>query len=368
MDYYQKYLKYKSKYIDLKNQYGGLSEEQQTNFDQFYSEIFTDIELEESKFITYEKIVERATNDEILDKLIILIREIFLEGTNGQFNFTLLNDSKVPSEYYQNIELLLEHCKEIQTFLQKTLEVHDITKTLLIIPGDSPSYFMYIIQIMYPDFYNNLNIIFIPISKLRNTERVQQYIRPIIDTEFSNNTNLNKIFIIDYSESGCSSFKYLYDIIEYKTKEIYFIDLNYFFPYKDTFVDFVDFDTYTTVEEIIPAEKDFFSCDGNEYTIPYIERYLYPYKIDSQLEYPIGFPEKLQNNIKILRFFSDDKEGTFGKHIRCQFSNKMEEGGLVINPNNIKLCDLFRLFIYYYVNKKDLLNEKTRIYLESLTV
>ena len=111
MDYYQKYLKYKSKYIDLKNQYGGLNEEQQTNFDQFYSEIFTDIELEESKFITYEKIVERATNDEILDKLIILIRKIFLEGTNGQLNFTLLNDSKVPSEYYQNIELLLEHCK-----------------------------------------------------------------------------------------------------------------------------------------------------------------------------------------------------------------------------------------------------------------
>lgn len=365
MDYYQKYLKYKSKYLRLKNQYGGMTEEAQTIFNQFYSKIFRGIELEEDKFITYEKIVERSTNDEILDRLIIIIRKIFLKGTNGELKFTLLNDSKVPSEYYQNIELLLEHCKEIHIFLQKTLKVHDISKTLLIIPGDSPSYFMYIIQIMYPEFYNNLNIIFIPISKLRNTERVQQYIRPIIDTEFSKNTNLNKIIIIDYAESGCSSFKYLYDIIEYKTKEIYFIDLNYFFPYEDTFF---DFDTDTTVEEIIPAKKDFFLCNGNEYTIPYIDRYLYPYEIISPIEYPIGFPEKLQNNIKILRFFSDDKEGVFGKHIRCQFSNKIEEGGLVINPNNIKLCDLFRLFIYYYVNKKDLLNEKTRIYLESLTV
>ena len=361
MDYYQKYLKYKLKYLELKNQHGGMTEEAQTILNQFYSEIFTGIKLEKNKFITYDKIIERSTNDEILDKLIIIIRKIFLEGSNGELKFTLLKDSKVTSEYYQNIELLLEHCQEIHTFLQKTLDVYDITKTLLIIPGDSPSYFMYIIQIMYPEFYNNLNIIFIPISKLRGNENTQQYIRPIIDTEFSKNTNLNKIIIIDYAESGCSSFKYLYDIIEYKTKEIYFIDLNYFFPRKESFM---DFDNEKMVDEIIPSKKENFWCDDTEYFNPYIQRYLYPYEIISPLEYPIGFPEKLQNNIKILRFFSDDKEGTFGEHFRCQFSNKLEEGGLVINPNNIKLCDLFRLFIYYFVNKKDLLIEKTRILIQ----
>lgn len=362
MTYYNKYLKYKSKYLKLKQHGGGLNEKQQSMFNQIYNNIFIDIELDDKNFITYDKLVQGGENDSIIDKLISILNILFMRYITRS-GVKLFKDSKDPAVYYEKIEKLIKHCIEIKLQFQKLLDKIGYDKILIVLPGDSPTYFMYIIQILFPDFYDKIIKVFISISKLRNDSITEAYIKPIIDKQFSENPKLENIIIFDYGQTGCSSFKYLYDLLKYKTENIGFLDLSYFFFYND-----IDFDDDgNQIDIILPVKRTEIICNDKIFNEPYTNLFIYPYKINKNpSKYPKHFPEELYNNQTILEFFVDDKDGLFGEYFRCQFSNKLNECGLIINKNNVKLCDLFRLFMYFYINKKELLYKKTMIFLKSV--
>ena len=356
-----------NKYLVLKQYGSGLNDTLQTEFDKIYNDIFTGIELDDQQFITFDKIIQTSSNNEIVDQLIRILNYLFMKYIHRS-RITLFVKSKDPIVYYQKIEKLIGHCIEMKKHLEKILEHAGYEKTLIVLPGDSPTYFMYIIQILFPEFYEQVIKVFIPISKLRNDPITTAYIKPIIDKQFTDNPELENIIIFDYGQSGCSSFKYLYDILIYKTEKIGFIDISYYFFYDDFDFDF-DFDDYgNKVKIVLPVKREQILCrDDREYDEPYTKLFIYPYKFNKNPnKYPKNFPNKLKNNMSILEFFVDDKDGLFGKYFRCQFSNKLNDGGLIIDKNNIKLCDLFRLFMYFYINKKELIYEKTRIFLESI--
>jgi hypothetical protein len=355
MDYYNKYLKYKKKYLELKyeiNITGREKEELERNYDN----IFAGVDITDDSFTNFDNIKQlgdtNKDNVEFMQKLIKTVHELFYhikhDNNRKLFNYDELvkpQETRSVKKYLKELKKLNLHIEEIKKHIEIITNDKGLDKTLFLIQGDSPTYFMYFIQVMYTEFYNSLNLLSIPISKLRNDEPNHTFINEKVNDKLQQIPTIEHIVIIDYSQSGCSSFKYSYDILVSNGKSITFFDLRYFFLEKLS--DFMG-------TEIVPIKRESLDCDGEEFKKPYIDLFYYPYSFnENPEEFPIDYPEKLRNNTFILSFFVDDKGGIFGEDFRCQFSNKVNEGGIIKNPYNIKLCDLFKLYIYMlYTNDK----------------
>lgn len=354
MDYYNKYLKYKTKYLELKYKIN-ITGMEQRDLEKKYDDIFTDVEITDESFTSFEKIKvlgdTNKDNLEFMQNLIKTVHDSFyhiIHINKTLFNYDELvkpQETRDVKKYLQELRKLTRHIKEIKKHIEKITIDKGLDKTLFLIQGDSPTYFMYFIQVMYTKFYNSLNVLFIPISKLRNDEENSAFINEKVNEKLQQTPTIEHIVIIDYSESGCSSFKYSYDILVSNGKSITFFDVGYFFLEKVS-------DMFGT--EILPPKREVFMCDGEEFEKPYIDLFYYPYSFnENPEEFPIDYPKNLRNNNNILKFFVDDKSGIFGKDFRCQFSNKVKDGGIIKNPYNIKLCDLFKLYVYMlYTNDK----------------
>ena len=165
--YFNKYNKYKEKYLKLKNQIGG------TIVDNINSIVYTSkldltcqlYELATSnldisdRFLDLEYFKGLVINDELITKIIILLLLVFKKDKH-----IFLNISNIGNDYYKQLRILFKISLRLGN---KLLELVNDKKTLILVPGDSPSYFIFIMRLIDSRFYN-INIIIkeFPISSI----------------------------------------------------------------------------------------------------------------------------------------------------------------------------------------------------------
>lgn len=347
--YYKKYLLYKAKYINLKYG-GGIDDVIKEAPDSLLSALFND------RFITPQQLGSIEVNPDFLYKIIYL----FIKLNPRNENFKLIQFGK-GDEIYKNIDILIHISKLIYDNLMKVIK----DKTLLLIPGDSPSYFFFIIKVLHPELLTDprIKICEFPASKLgRSFEakdyRSIKYFESLLDLpNLSSNDN---IIILDYMQSG-DSIKY----IEKNIKDIYLsrvleltddkfikIDIKYYFLKK---------------KEIKYYEK--MTIKGCKF-----------YDKNFPANFPEEYPSYLYDHIPLMLLLVD------GLSLRCQYEFNMTEALTFLNPENetkdlteyIKLnssnnlyrmhirCNIFLYFIYYYIKNREDIIFKTQELLEKL--
>ena len=209
--------KNKIKYNALQKQTGGtiidtLNGMTQDNF----CETINALIIEMNTFISSDKYLNTTElnlmDDETMDKFIVFLCWCFKDN-DKLINININNRDK----YYKNVELIIQVSKMIYDDIIQQIESNE--KTILLVPGDSPIYYFHIIKILHPDILTNpkVTIVEFPGSKLGTAFREHingndyfSYILKDILTDMDNNINY---IIFDYMESGDSS-TYISDTIK----------------------------------------------------------------------------------------------------------------------------------------------------------
>jgi len=245
--YFNKYNKYKEKYLKLKNQIGG------TIVDNINSIVYTSkldltcqlYELATSnldisdRFLDLEYFKGLVINDELITKIIILLLLVFKKDKH-----IFLNISNIGNDYYKQLRILFKISLRLGN---KLLELVNDKKTLILVPGDSPSYFIFIMRLIDSRF-NNTNIIIkeFPISSIgtaleKNKEEKTVVIQRYLNEHVIKSRDFDQIVIMDYSESG-DSVKNLTNIIKLLgiTQEIINFNINDMFEVNQIVIDQLD--------------------------------------------------------------------------------------------------------------------------------
>lgn len=306
-------------------------------------------------------------NDLLIIKIIILLLLFY--------NNHLINPIEIFSgRFYHQIDILFNICFLMS---QEILERLNLKKNNLILaPGDSPSYFIYIMKLLNPEF-KRLKIIEFPISGIglklekgsKKEKVMKEYLRRLEDY-----SKYQNILIIDYSESGNSVLNlklilkelandipisdydiktlFDYDIKKYEEVLNHESKLNSFKKYYQLKKDKKKLDDKNSIKKGIKKlknDKEFFEIMyENE------ESYL---KIKKELEEKRAYlGENIFNNDndKLLKYFIDDEI----ELQRCQYKLKPVEGNknlLNFMAQNRTLKDYFNndttiKFSYLYCN------------------
>jgi hypothetical protein len=303
MELYNKYLKYKNKYLKLKSQIGGI--------------------IESNKFIDPSDIKSGIEND---DEFICQLLTYFYSNKKSKI---LIN--MVENNWYKNLDIIIQISHLMGKHLLEYIEKNN--HTILLVPGNSPTYFMFIIKLLYPEQFKNnikLTIIEFPISSLNNISEnydgtpyfnflLNNYVNPIILH------NEHKYINFDYYESG--------DSAEYIKTQLFEIYKKYNYCGYETFEtnSFIYFNigdyfnlNSTTVEIYNKAIK------GNETRKDIIRTEILPPFIVDQL--PEDYPDnlvKIENKERLLTFFISDEAD------RCQYSMNITKALNFVKQKNI---------------------------------
>lgn len=389
-NYNKLYKKYKSKYINLKNlinQKGGdiITDLSGLNWATTIKSItkvkddFLTNDIKKDDFYTVTELDKLLALDNFNINFInkMIITNIFMLS-KPLFYFDLIKEN---TDYYKNIEILFVLTKLMHQHILEHIEKN--TNTILLVPGDSPSYFLFIIKILHPELFSNpkLTVIEFPISSIGGAMKKEYidgtpYISYLINKYIPSEKLLNEhnYLIFDYSESG-DSVNYIKTTISkiYKSnltynvgKEILMKDIDishYFLPqYIDQFVEY----------NKIKAKQE-----------PLINPLQWPIiknKIRTNLfseNFPRNFPEEYPsfalNNRKLLEYLVDDSKR------RCQYKLKMDKANDFVLKNkesgidiknyycefiegkfDYSLCNILFLLFYIYLNKKESLETQTK--------
>lgn len=350
--YYKKYLLYKKKYINLKYG-GGIDDVIKEDTNSLSTAIFTD------RFITPQQLDSIEVNTDFLYKIIYLF--IKLDSSIKQGTFKLIQFGK-GGEIYKNIDILIHISNLIYDNLMKLIK----DKTLLLIPGDSPSYFFFIIKLFHPELLVDpkIKICEFPASRLGKYFHENNYSSIKYFESFLDLPNLSvddNIIILDYMESG-DSIKY----IEKNIKDIY--SAHHLVLDDDNFIKINIKDYFLERKEIRYYKKmTIKDCKYYDKNFP--------------VNFPNEYPDYLYDHISLMRFLID------GKLLRCQYEFNMTEALKFLDPENettnlteyIKLsnpsqkisfmhfkCNVFLYFLYYYIKNRDEIISKTEELVEKL--
>lgn len=242
MNYYAKYIKYKDKYCKLKYQLGGTITDsyiQTIELGDLHTIINKSMQdllhiIPPDKFINQEEItrlIEEIGLDEIIDKLVI--NYIYKKDDTN-----VLNTYTNPDGFFTKLLQVISATHNLWIHLNKYIEAN--AHTVLLIPGDSPTYFLFVLKLLHPEITTNpkVTIVEFPISKLGSGNDVIEFKynsdgvlsnykinsdgKPYIDFIIKNNIPQSirelphQFVIIDYLEAGKSAV-----FIEHTIKELY---------------------------------------------------------------------------------------------------------------------------------------------------
>ncbi len=400
--YYSKYIKYKTKYTQLKNQVGGTVINTLTdsislsNFKQIKSLINGTLGeiIPTEQFIGPEEIACLINSN---SNLIMLVITYYLYNIHKETNYDVFNPVTNYKNYFNKIYQLVLATKNIYIHLTKYIESN--IHTVLLVPGDSPNYFLFLLKVLYPEFKSGekLTIIEFPISGLGAIEPNEivkfiykkdmfydceiladgiKYLSFILDLNLPEQVkhNPHQFVIMDYVEAGKSIV-----FIDKTIKSIYKME-----PYRinPDFVRVINLADYFKTSEYIIDEVSMF---------PKFEK-----KIRKELEKNPNLFNTLEgietyDKIKLRHVFYFDKNFLDGintgfvadyssnvlKHIvdesgrRCQYSLKLDKAtclatgtttmddflGQITKPFNIHaLCNVFRVLLYLLCTEPNLNN------------
>ena len=239
----KKYFKYKQKYLNLQKQNGGLDVyeiikliKNKENLITFIDKIKPKIEskLVSTNFLSTTNFSTYDFSDDIDDFLLYFMYTNNEIPNNAVFNFNGTN-------YCNNINVIIEVSKYLYKYITDIIEYNELnnSKTILLIPGDSPFYMFYIIKLLYPELLSkNITIVEFPISSLGKSKivfvdnefAILDYFVLILQHHIHTNTLAkdDKFVIIDYIESG-DSVKFITNHINkiYENNGIYLNDSNF---------------------------------------------------------------------------------------------------------------------------------------------
>ena len=323
MNYYEKYLKYKSKYLTLVNQVGGLHKIKLNDVKNIIFKINTILSSEEyMNFNTYENIVSIAENA-TLDEFIIY----YLFNYNNKI-FRVSNVDKLTHNLFDNISIIMDVCRKIYKKLAKYYVKDKIN--YLILPGDSPKYIYNLLKVGDSDFDSNSDITFktiiFPASKMSAAYTIKNdnTLDNTYDKDFLKNFMMDlykisreeiedmhnhNIIVMDYSKSG-SSEKFIMELIQEEFKSIqeefksipkYINIAEWFFLKKRSVEEHI-------MDDIIYRERTSFRC---QYLLPITDKNMTLFSIGEPFKYTTrDFTEKYRENpgLTFKEYFINESE------------------------------------------------------------
>jgi hypothetical protein len=399
-DYYKKYQTYKLKYLKLKKQIGGNLLEKIVdtirleNINQIKTHIIEQLKQQilTDKFLSSDEIQELIKTN---NNLIILTILYFIYQTNTNNYYNVFNLQTNYKNYFNNIYQMVLVTKNIYVHLVKYIEQN--THTVLLIPGDSPTYFLFLLEILFPELKTNrkLTIIQFPISGL-GTDKADKvinfiykkdklydweilsdgtkYLKFILDTNLPEHVknNSHQFVIMDYVEGGKSivfideTIKQIYQNQPYRINPnfVRVINLSYYWQKTNHIVEslelFPNFEKkINKLTKINPNALH--TLDGIQ-TYDKI-KFRTVFYLDKDFLIDINTSFITNSSYKVLLYIVDESTR------RCQYSLRLNEATclasksanmnefieLISKNSNIHWeCNLFRILLYLLCKNKEI--------------
>jgi hypothetical protein len=259
----------------------------------------------------------------------------------------------------------------------------------MLVPGDSPIYFSFIIKILHPEIMidTKITIVEFPISGVGN----KMYLNPVDGYPYFENllekvigvTKLNQdhnFLIMDYYESGDSV-----EYIKYMIKKIY-TDKSY---YKDSIsIQFTDLDInryflYDSEIEIEDIEKYFtkkrniIALENGKRSWNDVRENVRKFNLPPRMpdNFPEEYPDKLKQykfKLGLLKYFVDDSDRRCQYKLPIKLANDYAESSktnditiksfydsVSKSPFNYKICNTLLLLFYIYIRFNTQLKQET---------
>lgn len=370
------YNKYKNKYIKLKqhiNQIGGnivtdlsgLEIRERFNKGGEIKDYFLNNDIKKDDFYTLSELDrllrDGAFNTEFLNRMIITNLFVFQYEKNNPFLYFVRG-----TEYYKNIKILFILCELMYKNILNHVERNN--NTIFLVPGDSPSYFFFIIKLIHPELllHPKFTAIEFPISSIGGAMDKKYidgspYITYLINTYIPSDKLLNEhnYLIFDYSESG-KSVNYIKNIITSiyecnqpfnKGQEIIITDINishYFLP------NYAHEDYDKKKNRMVTRHPERWPIEKNKIRKIYLPD-------NFPIDFPENYPSEALYHKKLLQYLVDESDR------RCQYKFKIDQANDFVIKNketgidiknyycefnekkfNYSLCNMFLLLFYIY--------------------
>lgn len=414
MDYFSKYLKYKSKYLEIKRQSGGSdldSQIQAIELDNLhrvlnYTNQYLSSNIPQAKFLNQEEIkslIDTLGLEQLMAHIIIYY---MYQKPNSYYN--VLNIYSNPNNFFSKLSHIVLATQNIWVHLSKYIEAN--THTVLLIPGDSPTYFLFMLKILYPEILSNpkVTICEFPISGLGSiSDNVieflydnhgvqtdykinvdgKPYLKFIIESNIPESVlqNPHQFVIIDYLEAGKSAVFIEHTIKELYESKSYRLDLNFVKVINLAYY----FETKNVISEYLSEFKSFIKkLEKKKKTEPAyftglegVKRYEKLLFAKWYLYLDPGFLEGLNDfttdwSINVLKYLVDES----GR--RCQYKIKLNQAIELSSSSSSMVeflskipksdtihwkCNVFLILLYLISGHLDQLNKKTGELFEKIT-
>jgi hypothetical protein len=402
MDYFSKYLKYKHKYNNLKNQLGGTSIDETiqtlelTDLYKLKNQAIRDLEqiIPTDRFINLEEIVKLIDDNRLNE----FLENIIINYIYKQDEEKILDVYTNPDNFFNKLHQVVTATHNIWIHLNRYIETND--HTVLLIPGDSPTYFLFLLKILYPEILTNpkVTIVVFPISKLSNEDKIIEFIydkdgvpsdykiksdgKPYLKFIFDNNIpqsireNPHQFVIIDYLEAGRSvvfiehTIKELYEDKPYRINKnfVKVINLKYYFvPTSEIQGFLLEYNEFMEKynEEINSNPNIFNGLIGAKQYEKFLFANWYLYLDNNFLEGLEDFTTS--NSLNVLMYLVDDSDR------RCQYKISLREAtklttkstsmadfiSKIENQDKIYTqCNIFNILLYLICNHYQIINSK----------
>jgi|LauGreDrversion4_2_1035121.scaffolds.fasta_scaffold53380_1 hypothetical protein len=402
--FYKKYLKYKTKYQKLKSQIAGSELDgliQSIELDDLHvvnKHVSQQLQtvIPQDKFLTLDEI--KSLIESIgLEKIIELIVIYYMYHKDTTYS-KALNIHTNPNNFFSELAYLFRATENILVNLGKYIESN--THTVLLIPGDSPSYFLFMLKMIYPQLQTNpkVTIVSFPISGLSGEENIIEFFydedgvltdykinadgKPYFNFILNKNlpeavqSNPHQFVIIDYLHAGKSAvfiehtLKEIYETKPYRLDEnfVRVINLAYYFEstsqIKTYFSEFKE--VKKKLKDIKKSNPKYFSSlEGVKELEKYLFANWYLYLYPDFLNGLANFPTE---KIKVLEYLVNESDR------RCQYKIKLPEAtklasssatmseflGKIPKPSTVHLnCNLFNILLYLIYTHLSQLNLKS---------
>lgn len=401
--YYNKYLKYKNKYLKLKSQIAGsdldglIQSIELDNLHVVHNHVTQQLQtiISQDKFLTLDEI-KSLIESVGLEKIIQYVG-IYYMYHKDKTNSKALNIHTNPNNFFSELANLFRATENILVNLFKYIESN--IHTVLLIPGDSPSYFLFMLEILYPELKSNpkVTIVSFPISGLSADNIIEFfYDREGVLSDYKVNADgkpyLNWILkanlpeaiqstphqfvIIDYLHAGKSAvfiehtIKELYETKPYRLDEnfIRVINLNYYFQPSSEIQEYLSElkDLKKKIKKLKKSNPEYFSgLDGVKKLEKFLFANWYLYLYPDFLE---GLDNIQSDKTKVLGYLVDESDR------RCQYKLKLAEAtelasgsasmseflSKIPKPDTVHLnCNLFNILLYLIYTNLSQLNLKS---------
>ncbi len=412
--FYKKYLLYKTKYIKLKSQIAGseLSELdgliqsiELNNLHIVRDQVTQQLQsiIPQDKFLSLDEI--KSLIDSVgLEKIIRCVGIYYIYHKYTTYSKSL-NIYTSPNDFFSELAYLFRATENILVNLVKYIESN--THTVLLIPGDSPSYFLFMLEMVYPELKSNpkVTIVSFPISGLSADDIIEFFYdregvlsdykvnsdgKPYLDWVLKANlseavqSNPHQFVIIDYLHAGKSAvfiehtLKELYETKPYRLDEnfVRVINLNYYFQPSSEINEYLSElkDLKKKIKKLKKTNPEYFSgLEGVKQLEKFLFANWYLYLYPDFLEGLANFPT---DKTKVLEYLVDESDR------RCQYKLKLTEAtelasgsatmsdflSKIPKPDTVHLnCNLFNILLYLIYTHLSQLNLKCGELFEKIT-